>query len=887
MASHTRIAFGLGLALASTALCAEPIPWVTVTNNGVNAPGTIQAFNSYSQSSVNAQGLVVFQGRTAGATVIRGIYARDMGGGSPVMKITAAGEGVPPPNNLAARFNSFPSLPRIDVTSPQIAFRGQSQPVYRYLLADGTETRVGTSGIYATPTATLITGASLLGAVVESGTASFPYFAVPGAPPLTRFDQFPGSPSVDGQSVIAFKGNWTDPATQLGRTGVYYRDLLASGGTAPTLLVADSTMPIPGQPAGGTTPFGSTAPPSTANGYMYFVGLDIEEAPTLGGIYRAKMVQPAVLEPQVLIGAQVPGEPLGTGFAAIGQGFALNSDGSYSTLGEGLSVNSDGRYVSFWAAWGTETFNRTLICPSDGQQDLIAACLAAYPNGYTVAIPVHQGIFVHDADTGTTTPVSKTTFDGVSDYLYWVYSGAPPTVGESPELPRWRSSAFHALSGAPGSTFYQVAFKAHRNGVDGIFMRPASNRFVAPTRVARLLDAAAPLDPQAPAGAWITAVGIERDGFRQGKLTITAGMLYEDTLTSLGWAGIYYATVTPLTTTPTVPRDLDRSLTSELVWTNAVTGRKTVWLMSGLGFSGFANLDDDPALRVALQGDFDGNAKGDLVWRNQTTGETSLWLMDGGSATAKASLRSDPQWVATHAADFDGDDNADLLWHNAALGATELWLMRGTSIRSQATLLANQPWKVEKLVDLDGNGYADLIWRHPATGETAAWLMSGASYVGVASLLADPQWAVAHVGDFNGDGRSDLVWQNATTGETALWLMNGTTYVSGAIVLKSPDWRVAAVADFDGDGKSDLLWRNPATGEVIAWLMDGTTFTSWGLLLASTAWDVIQVGDYDGNGKSDIVFRNATTGESAIWLMNGVALASGAIVMTNPDWSPN
>ena len=562
MASRTRIAIGIGLALASASLWAEPVPWVTVANNGANAPGTTQSFNSYSQPSLNAQGLVVFQGRTAGPNVVRGIYARDMVGASPVMKITAAGETVPPPNNLAAVFNSFPSLPRIDVTAPHIAFRGQSQPVYRYLLADGTETRVGTSGIYATPTAALTTGASLLGAVVESGAPSYPYFAVPGAPPLTRFDQFPGSPGLDGPSVIAFKGNWTDPATQLGRTGVYYRDLLASGGTSPTMRVADSTTLIPGQLPGGTTPFGSTAPPSTANGYMFFVGLDNEQAPTLGGIYRAKMVQPAVLEPQVLIGAQVPGEPLGTGFAAIGQGFALNGDGSYSTLGEGLSVNSDGRYVSFWAAWGTETFNRTLICPSDGQQDLIAACLAAYPNGYTVAIPVHQGIFVHDADTATTTAVSKTTFDGVTDYLYWVYSGAPPTAGESPEPPRWRSSAFHALSGAPGAAFWQLALKAKRNGVDGIFLRPASTRFVPMTRGARQLDPAAPLDAQAPAGAWITTVGIERDGFRQGKLAITAGMLYEDALTSLGWAGIYYANVTPLTTTPTVPRDLDRSLTS-------------------------------------------------------------------------------------------------------------------------------------------------------------------------------------------------------------------------------------------------------------------------------------------------------------------------------------
>ena len=873
MTSHWRITLAIPFAVASALVGAEPIPWVTVVNNGVTAPNSVDTFNSYSQPSVNAQGLVVFQGRTAGTNVVRGIYTRDMGGASPVFEITAAGEQVPAPNNLAAIFNSFPSLPRVDVMAPHIAVRGQSQPVYRYILADGvTETRVGTSGLYSTPTPTLMTAASLLGAVVEGGTPTFPYFAVPGAPPLTRFDQFPGSPAVDGQSVIAFKGNWTDPVTQLGRTGVYYRELLAAGGTSPTMRIADSTMLIPNQPSGGTTPFGSTAPPSTANGYMFFVGLDNEEAPTLGGIYRSPMVQPAVLQPLVAIGDAVPGEPSGATFARFG---------------EGLSVNSDGRYVAFWGTWGTETFSKTLYCPTDGQPDIVAACLAAHPNGYTVAIPVHQGIFVHDANSGATVPIAKTTFDGLTDFLYWVFSGEPPTVGGGTEAPRWRSSAFAALSGTSGSAYYQVAFKANRNGRDGIFLRPASSKHVPLTRAARLLDPAAPLDLQAPAGAWITAIGIERDGFREGRLGITAGMLYEDSLTSVGWAGIYYAPVTPLTTTPTVPRDLNRDLTSELVWRNSATGRTQVWLMSGLGFSSWSTLTNDPAQRITVQADFNGDAKGDLLWRNEVTGETTLWLMDGGTSTATVTLRTDPQWVATHASDFDGDDNADVLWHNAATGTTELWLMDGTVVRSQATLLANEPWKVEKLADLNGDGQADLIWRHPATGETAAWLMSGPYYIGVASLLAEPQWTMTHTGDLNGDGRADLVWRNATTGETALWLMNGTSYVSGAIVLASLDWRVASLGDFNGDGRSDIVWRNAVTGEVIVWLMDGTGYTGWGVLIVSPAWDVVQVGDYDGDDKSDIVFRNAGTGETAIWLMNGAALKAGAIVVVDTNWTPN
>ncbi|MBK8286996.1 MAG: hypothetical protein IPK97_20210 [Ahniella sp.] len=78
---------------------------------------------------------------------------------------------------------------------------------------------------------------------------------------------------------IVYKGNYTDPVDGLGRTGIYFRDVVASGPTPYTGLIANSNMLIPNQPSGGTTKFGSTAPPSGANGFVFFTGLDIEEAP--------------------------------------------------------------------------------------------------------------------------------------------------------------------------------------------------------------------------------------------------------------------------------------------------------------------------------------------------------------------------------------------------------------------------------------------------------------------------------------------------------------------------------------------------------------------------------------------------------------------------------
>ncbi len=78
--------------------------------------------------------------------------------------------------------------------SDTIATRGNHQPVWNYVTAGEPrdETRAGTTGIYTNPFGDLITGASKLGAVPE-----FSFFEVPEFPG-TRFEVFPGAPSVTG-----------------------------------------------------------------------------------------------------------------------------------------------------------------------------------------------------------------------------------------------------------------------------------------------------------------------------------------------------------------------------------------------------------------------------------------------------------------------------------------------------------------------------------------------------------------------------------------------------------------------------------------------------------------------------------------------------------------
>ncbi len=518
--------------------------WTTVVNNGQNVPGTTKHFNSYSQPSVNNAGLVVFRGRTqgsdggsggegeaavavdsGGSQAVRGVYSRDMATpGSPVTTVAQTGQAVPQPNNTGGAFNEFPSFPRISVNGSSIVTRGQSTPVWTYSL-DGTDTRVGTSGVYLGNSGSLTTGASLLGVV-----PGYEQYSVPGTPAGTRFDQFPGSPAVDGQTIV-FKGNYTEETS--GKTGVFFRDV--SDASSPVQLIASSATVIPNQPAGGAITFGSTAPPSAAGGRTVFTAWDNENAPTYGGVYLADTAPTPTLQTIAGIGEQVPGQAAGT---------------SFTNFGEGLSF--DGRYVAFWGTWGSETRNVTLTCSTDGNKDVLAYCQQEYPNGFLATIPVHQGIFVYDTATHLLNVVA-TTGAQFTDFTYWVFSGAPPGVGGTTdatrEPPRWRSSAFAAVSAMSGK--FQVAFKGTTaDGVVGIYAGEGPGTG---SSISAVVDTATPgttVDPQAPAGSLVSAVGIERDGFRGGHLALSVSML--NAATAESWSGIYETAVPTAETTTTL-----------------------------------------------------------------------------------------------------------------------------------------------------------------------------------------------------------------------------------------------------------------------------------------------------------------------------------------------
>jgi hypothetical protein len=333
-----------------------------------------------------------------------------------------------------------------------------------------------------------------------------------------------------------------------GETGVFYRNLedAEAGGSSRVVLIANSSDTlIPGT----NTVFGSTSPPSAADGKAVFAGFDNEAEPTLGGLYLVNLGKPNRLATLVRIGEEVAGTPREV----------------FNRLGEAVSF--DGTRVGFWGAWGTETRTVRLYCPTEGNKNRIAYCNRnlvcadtgnveedtnsicdptdpKYPVCYQEKeVPVHQGIFVHDTGRRGDTRIVAATGEVFDDFIFWNYSGKPPCVGigghgeegaeDDGEPARWRSAAFVAVAGQT------TVFKAAAGDVVGIYLDQQRTIWT-------LLDTTTSgqaLDPNAPAASIVTELGLEREGLRGRWLAVNAKMSIEGGTEEEGMAGIYLASV--------------------------------------------------------------------------------------------------------------------------------------------------------------------------------------------------------------------------------------------------------------------------------------------------------------------------------------------------------
>ena len=226
-----------------------PFPnYNTVVNNADSIPDSEgydgKDFSSYNSASVNNKGLVVFRARSTGDhNPSTGIFVRDMLRGGSIVRQAGRRTFVPQPNNLTTEFIEFPSFPRMSINEDNIATRGNHGPVLEYTLEDGTDSRSGNTGLYfnlVTENDTVGTSPNLLTGVTKLGNVpEFSIYQVPGLGSNydgTVFDVFPGSPAIQDDGTIAFKGNYAkDDASH---TGVFYRRLeqTAGGGNAQYML---------------------------------------------------------------------------------------------------------------------------------------------------------------------------------------------------------------------------------------------------------------------------------------------------------------------------------------------------------------------------------------------------------------------------------------------------------------------------------------------------------------------------------------------------------------------------------------------------------------------------------------------------------------------------
>lgn len=468
----------------------------------------------------------------------------------------------------------------MSINKDNIATRGNHRPVYEYTVG-ADKTRSGNTGLYFNldpkdDVTTTDTSLDFQTAVAKLGSiAGFPIFEVPEVANGTVFDVFPGSPAIDDQGKIAFKGNYAIvdmiSNTSVSQTGVFYRQLQQEetlAGDGKIYVVANSETEVPNTPVPmqtnkcsvGTT-FGSTAPPSAAANFMVFVGYDNEEAPTCGGIYQAEMNEENFPELTVLIDLEttVPG---------------IVQLETFTMLGEGLSY--DGSSVAFWGAWGSETKDVTLCCPSTGNKDRRDYCLnndtdtlcdgnagwdpnegsgcvtANNPDGcyQSKTVPVNQGVFVHDTCSGETRLVAEANASNNHTFIFWNYSGKPPGSGnadesDAAEPPRYRSAAFVALSEGTA-----VVYKMQINNTTvGIFYatQKGKNNFVS-TPVIETGQNCTDLDPLGVDATdqplLVESLAIERDSFRGKYLAIAAAcgaIVNEDDEDSDegDWGGIY------------------------------------------------------------------------------------------------------------------------------------------------------------------------------------------------------------------------------------------------------------------------------------------------------------------------------------------------------------
>jgi hypothetical protein len=132
--------------------------------------------------------------------------------------------------------------------------------------------------------------------------------------------------------------------------------------------------------------------------------------------------------------------------------------------------------------------------------------------------------------------------------------------------------------------------------------------------------------------------------------------------------------------------DFDGDGRSDILWRHTAKGKNSLWLMSGrtilAGSGPVQTLSNTNWAPVGVD-DFNGDGRSDILWRHAVTGKNSLWLMSGRTILAGSGplqVLSNMAWTVAGTGDFNDDGRADILWHHEGNGRNSLWLMSGRTL---------------------------------------------------------------------------------------------------------------------------------------------------------------------------------------------------------------
>jgi hypothetical protein len=270
-------------------------------------------------------------------------------------------------------------------------------------------------------------------------------------------------------------------------------------------------------------------------------------------------------------------------------------------------------------------------------------------------------------------------------------------------------------------------------------------------------------------------------------------------------------------------------------------GKVFVGTMNSVGVFG---LFPPPSPQDPIAKDFNFDGYADLVWENATTGGRVIWLLVKGTYSYEINLPTvAPNWHIAGVGDFLGNGQSDLVWEDMATGKHTIWILKNGVFQYSISLpTVPAPWHIAGAGDFNGDGFADLVWENSTTGRRAIWTLQSGVYSSTINLpTVAPNWHIAGVGDFLGNGQSDLVWEDMATGKHTIWILqNGVFQNSISLPVVPAPWHIAGAGDFNGDGFADLVWENSVTGGRVIWLLaNGAYSSAINLPTVSPVWQIV------------------------------------------------